>query len=869
MASYTDSIPQFNPYIEQLPVEAMVQVGMQKQKQYDEGIQKIQTNIDNIAGLEVARDVDKAYLQSKLNQLGSNLRTVAAGDFSNFQLVNSVNGMTNQIVRDPNVQNAVNSAAKRKQEYAFMEEARKKGELNVSNEYVFKVKDGEWANSTELGQSYNARYTPYKDVKKKAMEAIKALHPKLSEMDIPFVMDAQGNIDTSRIADAMIRQKIEGIDENQIKQAIYASLDAGDVNQLQIDAVYQFRGISTEDLVNRAKMNYDSQRAKAIEALQYIDIQTKILADPTKIDELNKQKEAYMRLLGTDGKQGSLDSEFYDNVKESRDNPEKVKYNIYRDGFVSELANAFNWKSVSKQYVTNPLKQQQNWERDFRFKQLQEQRDVFEDNRDYNIKLKELELKAAENAMKHAELYGTDSPWYDLGNKTTLKNEAEAIYESNISQLRGTLESKIDQLKKRGYKDADIEAAIKIVKDNQGSNDKRVKPELYKALTGPQGILKLENDIKSYEDLKTNVREKAEIKAGVKTEIDAVLKGRANQTFILPDNEKVTLTPREMLGIAMSKKQQEVATEYGTTTQYYYDATTLSSKQKKVLASMTGSIKYGKGDNQFYKAYTDAKRTGQITGVINSYSSAAAKVGTKYREANEIFKENLADVSTELIPRFKSVSKTKEGKYPPITLSNVSAYLSSLQEMGLEKGPNYNATQALTYLNEDNIKDTDILIKNQGSKYELWIKNKNNPDDVQKIDITEQNLVKMTGGSNFVSRNTDVSRKLAAGKGNTNLNYNPERSEFQRSFGSFPNVTNLKVTADLQDVGNGEFYYSINLKKKDGRYQQFDLAGPNNSTFVGFDQAKVSLANLTDNDILNQIRQEYPDYDLSKIDGVK
>lgn len=868
MASFTDSIPQFNPYVQQLPVEAMVQVGMQKQKQYDEGIQKIQTNIDNIAGLEVTRDVEKAYLQSKLNQLGNDLSLVAAGDFSNFQLVNSVNGMTNQIVRDPYVQNAVNSAAKRKKEYAFMEEARKKGELSPSNEYVFKLKDSDWVNSTELDKAYGASYTPYRDVKKKAMEAIKALHPKLSELDIPFVMDSQGNIDTSKIADAMIRQKIEGIDENQIKQAIYASLDAGDLNQLQIDGIYQFRGVSPEDLVNRAKLNYDAQRQKAIEGLQYVDIQTKILADPTKIEELNKQKEAYMRLLGTDGKQGSLDAEFYENVKDARENPDKVKYNIYRDGFVSELANAFNWKSVSKQYLSNPIKQQQNFEREFRFKQLQEQRDVFENNRDYQLKLKDLELKAAENAMKHAELYGTESPWYDLGNKTTLKNEAEAIYESNISDLRGTLQSKIDQLKKRGYTDADIKAAMEIVEDNQGSNDKRVKPELYKALTGPQGILKLENDIKSYEDLRNSVRDKAETEAGVKKTIDEVLKGKTNQIFTLTDGEKVTLTPREMLGISMAKKEQEVATEYGTQKQTYYDTRSLSSKQKKVLASMIGSIFVGKVDGKFYQAHTGKKRD-SVARVLLSYDEPAGKVGTKYEEANELFKEKLADVSTELIPKFKSVSKNKEGKYPPITLSNVNAYVSSLQEMGLEKGKEYNATQALTYLNEDNIKDTDILIKNQGNKYQVWIKNKNNPDDVQKIDITEENLVKMTGGSNFISRNTDVSRKLAAGKGNTNLNYNPERAEFQRSFGSFPNVRYLKVTADLQDVGNGEFYYSINLKKKDGRYQQFDLAGPNNSSFVGFDQAKVALANLTDKDILNQIRQEYPNYDLSNIDGVK
>ena len=84
MASWTDKIPTFNPYVQQLPVEAMVQVGMQKQKQYDEGIQKIQTNIDNVAGLDIAKDSDRVYLQSKLNQLGNDVRTFAAGDFSNF-----------------------------------------------------------------------------------------------------------------------------------------------------------------------------------------------------------------------------------------------------------------------------------------------------------------------------------------------------------------------------------------------------------------------------------------------------------------------------------------------------------------------------------------------------------------------------------------------------------------------------------------------------------------------------------------------------------------------------------------------------------------------------------------------------------------
>ena len=84
MASFSDNpqiLGSFNPYIQQLPVETMSQVGMMKQGQYDQGVQKIQTQIDNVAGLDVIRDIDKQYLQSKLSSLGTNLKLVAAGDF--------------------------------------------------------------------------------------------------------------------------------------------------------------------------------------------------------------------------------------------------------------------------------------------------------------------------------------------------------------------------------------------------------------------------------------------------------------------------------------------------------------------------------------------------------------------------------------------------------------------------------------------------------------------------------------------------------------------------------------------------------------------------------------------------------------------
>jgi hypothetical protein len=137
MASFTDSIMQSRPYVQQLPLEAMAQVGMYKQQKYEEGVQKIQSYIDNVAGLDVVKPIHKQYLQSKLNELGNNLKTVAAGDFSNFQLVNSVGGMANQIVKDPIVKSAVMSTQRKRKEDENIQLAQKAGKSSPDNENYF------------------------------------------------------------------------------------------------------------------------------------------------------------------------------------------------------------------------------------------------------------------------------------------------------------------------------------------------------------------------------------------------------------------------------------------------------------------------------------------------------------------------------------------------------------------------------------------------------------------------------------------------------------------------------------------------------------------------------------------------------------
>ena len=154
MASFKDIIPQFTPYVQQLPVEDMVQVGMYKQQLYDQGVQKIQSQIDNIAGLDIIHDSDRAYLQSKLDELTSNLRGVAAGDFSDQNLVNSVSGMTSQLIKDKNIQNAVASTAWFRKENQRMEKAIEEGKASPQNIANFNKQANEWLSSNKFGTSF-------------------------------------------------------------------------------------------------------------------------------------------------------------------------------------------------------------------------------------------------------------------------------------------------------------------------------------------------------------------------------------------------------------------------------------------------------------------------------------------------------------------------------------------------------------------------------------------------------------------------------------------------------------------------------------------------------------------------------------------
>ena len=353
MASFTDIIPQFNPYVQQLPVEAMVQVGMEKQKRYDEGIQKIQTQIDNIAGLDVIRDIDKAYLQSKLNELGNNLKGVAAGDFSNFQLVNAVGGMTSQIVKDPNVVNALSSTKAYRKGIEDMNALIKEGKGSASRTWEFKTKANDWLNSNDINSRFDATYKPYTNYRKNATEIIKGLTGDSTIRDDAFDIDAKGNL---VITDAITRTKLAGISPEKIQQALLAGLSPDDWEQMSVDGRYNYSNTTPESFAESVNASYKGKYdafAQQRTILENSKSSTSSAVEKAKIDQKIVELDKMMK--GIQEEYNSVSKTFSDGDVES------AKARLFTTNFMSGFSKAFSYTETSQTYETSPFAQAQQW----------------------------------------------------------------------------------------------------------------------------------------------------------------------------------------------------------------------------------------------------------------------------------------------------------------------------------------------------------------------------------------------------------------------------------------------------------------------------------------------------------------------------
>jgi hypothetical protein len=848
MASYTDAIAQFNPYVQQLPVELMAKVGMAKQAQYDQGIQKVQSYIDNVAGMDIAHDADKVYLQSKLGELGNRLKTVAAGDFSNQQLVSSVGGMTTQIVKDPIIQEALASTAYYKKGNAAMEEARKKGNIGASNAYVFNKQAQEWLANPEAGAKFRGTYTPYTDVNKKVIDVISKIHSNANLRDIGEVVTSEGGINTRKILDALHKQGYEGVDEGQIRTVLNGTLDATDLNQLSMDGAYNLRTYAPEKLAEIATVDYQRSREMYTAKLEQAKKDLLLTNDPLKVQQLNNNITQYQSLLGDsyENIRGGL-VENYDNLmKTLKENPDVVRGRIHTKSYIDQIANGFAWAHVKDELETNPIATRVDknfWDGKAATLGILK---LNEDIRRNRATEKVAEGRLALDTLKtQSELSGGGTPYFTgSGDAPTQNLESYKNYSEYVSGMETENQGILSELatgnSKPGVtlKPVDVQRAIENGTFKPKTAGQQQQYDLY---------VRNRNLIASQRELVEKYENEAakEITGGFnkKQALDKELQGAGDLTI-----GGVKFTAKEMYNYLQKEKTRTTPTPGGGASYVLdIDRESLSPREKLLFSKMgrrygTGAVGgFGGTGNDVINNYI-----GKVKKAISGYGDISSQINLKVAE-------KLAPITGSFRTEQAAVTFGKESDKDAF-ISNVT----NLAKANLNQkaaGPNHDPENMIGLLTNKTAKDVDFQLRRSGNKYYIEATDKNDPSKIERMEVTQKFVNDNPNlGTKFMNVDTDLSQTMLRNAGGTNIFKDYKHAYYQnlgaRNPNSMPTVT-LPVRADLINSGgnlNAVFY----AQTKDGKPVPITIYDPISSRA----DFEMYLSGLTNEKIIKLFKSQ-------------
>jgi len=278
----------YKEYVPVNPVDLMTQVGVHKEQDLQLGIEKVNSYFSQIAGLDVARDVDKQHIQQRLGDLKQGITKNLSGDFSDQRIINQIGGAASQIYKDPQIQNGVLSTAALRSGQTEMETARKEGKNGPSNDAFFLRKANEYLSSTGETDSFNYRYEKYTPVEKNIQDIVTKMLPSGYTTDEAFVTDPKTG--KKVLADYVLRDGFKGVKPEQIRAALRQQLSPQDWRQLELDGMYNYSNVPPQDFAASVQKRYTDVADQYKAKIALIDgASTTSAPERAQLDETKKQ----------------------------------------------------------------------------------------------------------------------------------------------------------------------------------------------------------------------------------------------------------------------------------------------------------------------------------------------------------------------------------------------------------------------------------------------------------------------------------------------------------------------------------------------------------------------------------------------------
>lgn len=800
MASFTDSLMQFNPYVQQVPVDTYARVGMEEQQKYNQGVARVQGDIDSIGGMDIAHPEQQEYVRQRLEQLKGKVQGVLSADFSKDQLVNQIGSMAGQISNDPIIQNAVVSTARYRSELGKMQKAKQDGKSNIVNETDFSNQVGSWLNNKDVKSSFTGEYTPYTDVRKKAMDIIKDLHPDGEISENAFTYGPDGKL---TLSDDMAKQAFKGVSPQKIQQALYNGFNQDDFHQMEMEGKYAYSNKTPRDMqgIVEDKINGDLQ---AIDKKRQVLINTK-----SGLSDVQAKNQIDAQLAALDDQQKSVLKEGDGYKKQLLANPDGVKAQLYTNQFLGSISNALSYSEITNERVNNPAAEMQ-MKRD----QLNQQYQEFKVNNehwllDYQLRAENLQIKK-DKANKDKVTDGLTGVPQTIAQKD--------IPEVNVGKFIGQTDDYTKQLT--------INESTFLQNQGRDKNWLNQQEQLYNE--GKTQSPVVENYFKSREGLQTKIQQNQQLVADINKEADKrpdlivnnlIPKGSPNLTIALGNGSSTVISPEEI--VSFNTKLNDIYSEkYGNTSMgvsagggpavgsTFLDDTKaaqiLSPKEKILYNSYK---KYFNGQNLSAADKTVVDNIINYNKTVNLHAGEVSDNRLKFMNQQLINRTGEAQRVAYTIP----AGKAEERNSAQTLVGNL---LANAEEQGKSFGTGDVANYSdLKKMNDDNDATYSLVVKDatsfSGGKY--WMRVNGGKGKQQDIPITQDQKTQIFGNAFENAADNagfrDIKQQLLmTAKGSTNFNLGNETLAPSTAYlgkNDFPQTNRFSVKGDVIEQNGG------------------------------------------------------------------
>jgi len=355
MANFLEQPRQFNPYIQQLPIDIYASVGMQRQQQYEAGVQKVNAYLDNLSGLNIARQVDADYLQERIADLTGKVNKVASADWSNQAIVGQVGKLASAISSDEVVRNAVVGTQKYLKDEADIAAAKANGKWAPENEWLLRREMSSWMNAPQPGTSYQSGgYKPFVDVAAEVIKAWKDANPDSTLVQRPngdfYAYQIVNNQKVGTDGRTLIESSVKQLRPDEIASQVNALLTGEQKEQLAITGLYQNRNINDNKSINKL---VDDHFQKTEDYYQKL-LDNEKLELSLQAGDSGKVAAVKDRIAEIEKKRSELSA----NKKTIKDsaltNPDAVKSSLYYESWLNGVSGMLGYSEVSTKIVDNP-----------------------------------------------------------------------------------------------------------------------------------------------------------------------------------------------------------------------------------------------------------------------------------------------------------------------------------------------------------------------------------------------------------------------------------------------------------------------------------------------------------------------------------